>query len=100
MKKYSPKVIKQEAQLYLSGKTIPAIAIELGIPISTVSWHLIHPLSKIDYRAWIAIRYRLLHRAKNARRRDYEEFMIESSGLSELLYHQWDAIDEERRKTR
>lgn len=97
LRKYSRQDIKQEAQLFLHGDSIPTISRKLGIPVSTVSWHLIHPLRRINYPAWLTIRYKLIPRAKNLERKIYEEDEIEQSGLIDLIDQQWGAIEEERR---
>lgn len=68
LKKYTEEQIKQEAELFLSGKNLKQISTELGIPYSTVSWHLIYPLKQIDYPKWVAIRTRLYHYAKSYER--------------------------------
>ena len=97
--KYSSTDIRTEAQLFLGGKSIPTIASILNIPVSTVSWHLIHPLKDIDYTAWIAIRYKLLNRAVNKDRQEREELAISFSGVSiDNLSAQWEEIDKLRRE--
>ena len=68
LKKYLPQTIKAEARLYLDGKSLPVIAKALGIPLSTVSWHLIYPLRYIDHDLWLKVRKNLLKYAKNYRR--------------------------------
>lgn len=95
--RYTPECVKKEAEMYLSGDSILTIARKLKMPNQTVSWHLIHPLKRIDYSAWIAIRYKLLSRAHDPERQSLEEQEILNSGIStELLYHQWSAVQEER----
>ena len=80
--KYTVNDIRKEAEMYLAGKSIPSIAAELKMPVSTVSWHLIHPLKDIDYRAWVVIRCKLLNRARNKDRQECEEFAIGNSGIA------------------
>lgn len=72
LKKYTPEQVKQEAVLFLSGKSIRVISRELSIPRSTVSWHLIHPLKQIDYSKWVTIRTKLYKYAKSRERAEDE----------------------------
>lgn len=95
--RYTRDTIIEEAQLYIQGHSIPQISKELGIPVSTVSWHLIHPLEHIRYLDWLVIRYRLIRRAKNPSRADYESWHIDNSGIADRIADQWEAVDEERR---
>lgn len=79
LKKYTKECVQREADLYLSGKSIPAISKILRMPDSTVSWHLIHPLEKIDFVSWLRIRKKLNKVAKDKSRAAYEEWIIQSN---------------------
>ena len=48
LKKYSTDTIRAEALLILSNKTYTYVSRELGIPLSTVGWHMLHALKDID----------------------------------------------------
>ena len=72
LRKYTPEQVKQEANLFLSGKSLKEVSRELGIPHSTVSWHLIYPLKQIDYSRWATIRTKLYKYTKSHKRAEYE----------------------------
>ena len=76
LRKYTSETVLREAEMYLEGYSITQIAKQLKMPNQTVSWHLIYPLKEIDYTSWIEIRDRLLKRAKNPKRHDYEKRCI------------------------
>lgn len=67
-KRYAPEEILQEAELYLNGMTMPVISMKLRVPISTISYHFINQLKRLDYESWIYIRNRLVTKAKNLTR--------------------------------
>ena len=71
--KYSDLVVKTEAYLFLQGYTLKQVSETLNIPISTVSWHLIHPLFRIDFEMWIQVRDILKHRAFDQERVNREK---------------------------
>lgn len=77
MRKYSDEQIKMEAKLFLEGNSIREISDKLHIPKSTVSWHLIHPLKRIDFESWAIIRSRLAGSAKDSFRLHNEMTIIE-----------------------
>ena len=89
--KYTDREINLEAILFISGKSILEISKLLKIPSSTISWHLIHPLKKINYTAWLTIRYKLLRRAKNTDRLIDETNEIYASGMIDFIVAEWDS---------
>lgn len=82
MRKYSDEQIKMEAKLFLEGNSIRKISDKLNVPKSTISWHLIHPLKRIDFESWIIIRSKLIGSAKDLLRLHNEMAIIESYNQS------------------
>lgn len=76
--KYTNDTVIAEAELFLSGMKLHAISQHLCIPLSTVSWHLIHPLEYIDYDLYIQVRSQLNRYAKNQKRQLRDETLIYS----------------------
>jgi hypothetical protein len=62
--------------LFLAGHSLGTISRELNVPLSTVSWHLIHPLREIDERRWLKVRKQLLRFARDSKRASAEELAI------------------------
>lgn len=54
--KYSDDTVIKEADMFLSGAKLSDISAALHIPKSTISWHLIHPLMKLDFDKWVQVR--------------------------------------------
>lgn len=80
LQKYTKETVIQEADLFLQGYPIRRISKTLGVPRSTISWHLIKPLKDIDSHLWVRVRERLNKYAKNKIRRAEDQVFID-------LYH-------------
>lgn len=76
LRKYTPAIVRLEANLYLSGSNMKEISQLLRIPVSTVSWHLIYPLYSIDFDLWKKVRSRNFKYAKDGSRVDFEEYIV------------------------
>lgn len=76
LRKYTKITVLCEADLFLAGHSLGTISRELNIPLSTVSWHLIHPLREIDERRWLKVREKLLRFARDSKRASVEELAI------------------------
>lgn len=77
-RRYTKEHVKHEAELFLSGSTLSEIAECTHTPLSTVSWHLIHPLYDYDIELYIKVRAKLLTRCKDESRRTRESRIVES----------------------
>lgn len=76
--KYSDDTVIKEADMFLSGAKLSDISAVLHIPTSTISWHLMHPLMKLDFDKWVQVRKKLNKFAKDRHRADMEERFIET----------------------
>ena len=76
--KYSEDTVIKEADMFLSGAKLSDISAALHIPKSTISWHLIHPLMKLDFDKWVQVRKKLNKFAKNKHRADMDEWLMKS----------------------
>ena len=64
-RRYTEEDILAEAEEYLKdGVRMQDAADTLNIPLSTLSWHLLHPLKNINYNMWVAVRKRCFMYAK------------------------------------
>lgn len=73
LRKYTKEQVIKEADLFLTHNwTLRQVSRHLGIPHSTVSWHLIYPLKQIDYSKWITVRTKLYKYAKSHKRAEDE----------------------------
>ena len=58
-RRYTDDDILTEARLFCElNMSIADIAKSLGVPLATVSWHLLYPLKNLNYRMWITVRCR------------------------------------------
>lgn len=74
--KYTDTDVIAEAEMVLRGQTLYDVSHALGIPKSTVSWHLIPPLERIDFDLYVQVRERLNKYAKNQKRQSRDKALI------------------------
>lgn len=73
-RRYTDDDILTEARLFCElNMSIADIAKSLGIPLATVSWHLLYPLKNLNYRMWITVRYRCFAHTRKPERYLNEE---------------------------
>lgn len=73
LRKYTKEQVIKEADLFLTRNwTLKQVSRHLGIPHSTVSWHLIFVLRELNYDKWVQVRTRLHCYARNAIRAQEE----------------------------
>lgn len=76
--KYSEDTVIKEADMFLSGAKLSDISAALHIPTSTVSWHLMHSLMRIDFDKWVDVRAKLDKFAKDKQRVHINNLFIET----------------------
>lgn len=76
--KYSDDTVIKEADMFLSGAKLSGISAALNIPKSTISWHLMHPLMKLDFDKWVQVRKKLNKFAKDKQRVHINDLFIET----------------------
>ena len=76
--KYSDDIVIKEADMFLAGARLSDISAALHIPKSTISWHLINPLMRIDFDKWVDVRAKLDKFAKDKQRVHINDLCIET----------------------
>lgn len=62
---FSDEVIRTEAEMYLSGLSYIDIAHKLGMPKSTVAYHMKHRLQAVDPHLFCRVRSKAAHNNKS-----------------------------------